>query len=217
MNFEQARFNMVEQQIRPWEVLDQRVLDVISATPREYFVPKDYQGVAYSDTRIPIGHGETMLAPKVEGRILQALAITARDRGLLIGTGTGFLAALMAQLAGQLTSIDIHDEFTQEAARKLTAFGLHNVSFATQDGCDGYAQAEPFDFIAASGAMANFRPLIQQQLAIGGRLFLVLGNSPIMNAHLITRETADVFTDDILFETDLKYLAGAEATRKFDF
>lgn len=220
MNFEKARFNMVEQQIRPWEVLDQRVLDLISASARDEFVPADYRGVAYSDTRIPLAHGESMMAPKVEGRILQALDITPSDRGLEIGTGTGYLSMLMAQSARLLTTIDLHEDFTQQAAKSLASRGITNVEFLTQDGCDGHAAGGPYDFIAVTGALCSTSPALnhyQEQLAIGGRLFAVVGEAPTMEARLITRKSETIFSANALFETDLKYLIGAEAPARFSF
>ena len=220
MNFEKARFNMVEQQIRPWEVLDQRVLDLFSASARDEFVPADYRGVAYSDTRIPLAHGESMMAPKVEGRLLQALEIAPTDRGLEIGTGTGYLAMLMARSARQLTSLDLHEDFTQAAAKRLATNGINNVEFHTLDGCDGHSAGAPYDFIAVTGAisatsqaLSNFK----DQLAIGGRLFVIVGDAPTMEALLITRKSETIFSTNALFETDLKYLVGAEAPARFNF
>lgn len=220
MNFEKARFNMVEQQIRPWEVLDQRVLDLISATARDEFVPADYRGVAYSDTRIPLAHGEFMMAPKVEGRILQALEISGTDRGLEIGTGTGYLTMLLAQSARHITTVDLHDDFSQSAAKTLASRGITNVDFLTQDGCAELPSNSPYDFIAVTGALCSTSPALnnfQQQLAIGGRLFVVVGEAPTMEARLITRKSETIFSINALFETDLKYLIGAEAPARFNF
>ena len=217
MNFEQARLNMVEQQIRPWEVLDQRVLDAILASPRDAFVPVDYQGIAYSDTRIPIGHGETMMSPKVEGRLLQALNIQAHERGLEIGTGTGYLTSLLAAFCSHVTSIDIYDDFTEQARHRLARHGVNNVDLHTDDGCNGLPGAGPFDFIAVTGAMATPNSKLREQLAIGGRLFVIVGQSPIMQAQLIERSSENVYAEDTLFETDLKFLVGAEAPAEFSF
>ena len=220
MNFEKARFNMVEQQIRPWDVLDQRVLDLIAASARDEFVPPDYQGVSYSDTRIPLPHGESMMAPKVEGRLLQALDITAADRGLEVGTGTGYLTMLLARSARHLTSIDIHEDFTQAAAKNLATRSITNVEFRTQDGCDGDPAGAPYDFIAVTGAISSSSPALdnfRNQLAIGGRLFVIVGDPPSMQALLITRRSETIFSSDALFETELKYLSGAEAPAKFKF
>ena len=217
MNFEKARFNMVEQQIRTWDVLDQQVLDIIASTARDEFVPEDYLGVSYSDTRIPIGHGETMMAPKVEGRILQALRIGPADRGLEVGTGSGFLTMLISQMAKHLITMDVHEEFTHGAAKRLAARNTSNVDFVTQDGCGGYPEGGPFDFIAVTGAMATENPALREQLAVGGRLFVIVGELPIMEALLIERQSETVFASEALFETELKYLLGAEAPAKFSF
>ena len=162
MNFEQARVNMVEQQIRPWEVLDQRVLDAFLACPRDAFVPPQYQGIAYSDTRVPIGHGETMMSPKLEGRLLQALDIQSHERGLEIGTGTGYLSWLLTTFSQHLISIDIHTDFIDNAAKQLRARGVNNIELITRDGCDGLAQSAPYDFIAVTGAMASVPSIIER-------------------------------------------------------
>ncbi|MGR8947175.1 MAG: protein-L-isoaspartate O-methyltransferase family protein [Gammaproteobacteria bacterium] len=217
MNFEQARLNMVEQQRRPWEVLDQRVLDTILESPRDSFVPDDYQGIAYSDTRIPIGHGETMMSPKVEGRLLQALDIQAHERGLEIGTGTGYLTSLLARFASHVTSVDIYEDFTAAARHRLAMHGVSNVDLLTANACEGVTGTGPFDFIAVTGAMATENPGLREQLAIGGRLFVVIGKPPIMEARLIERTSDSVFAEQTLFETDLKYLVGAEAPAEFSF
>ena len=217
MNFEKARLNMVEQQIRPWEVLDQRVLDAILDSPREAFVPGNYQGIAYSDTRIPIGHGETMMSPKVEGRLLQALDIQTHERGLEIGTGSAYLTSLLATFASQVISVDIHADFVEQAGRLLSGRGIHNVELLNQDGCEGLAQAAPYDFIAVTGAMATVPNALKDQLAIGGRMFVIVGKAPIMEAMLIARTNENVFTEEALFETESKYLVGAEAPAEFKF
>ena len=217
MNFEKARLNMVEQQIRPWEVLDQRVLDAILDSPREAFVPAEYQGIAYSDTRIPIGHGETMMSPKVEGRLLQALDIQSQERGLEIGTGSGYLSWLLASFASQVVSLDIHQEFIDQAEARLNAQRVKNVELVVADGCDGYAQGAPYDFIAVTGAMANVPATLKEQLAVGGRLFIIVGKPPIMQALLIERSGDQEYSEQALFETELKYLNGAEAPVEFQF
>lgn len=217
MNFEKARLNMVEQQIRPWEVLDQRVLDAILDSPREAFVPTEYQGIAYSDTRIPIGHGETMMSPKVEGRLLQALDIQSHERGLEIGTGSGYLSWLLASFASQVVSLDIHQEFIDQAKARLNAQRVKNVELVVADGCEGYAQGAPYDFIAVTGAMANVPATLKEQLAVGGRLFIIVGKPPIMQALLIERSGDEEYSEQALFETELKYLNGAEAPVEFQF
>ena len=217
MNFEKARLNTVEQQIRPWEVLDQRVLDVILESQRDAFVPAEYQGLAYSDTRIPIGHGETMMSPKVEGRLLQALDIQPHERGLEIGTGTGYLCSLLATLSSQVVSVDIHANFTENASKRLSARGINNVELICQDACEGLPQAAPYDYIAVTGAMASVPTSLKNQLAVGGRLFIIVGKAPIMEATLIERTGEDIYTQEALFETELKYLNGAEAPVEFKF
>lgn len=217
MNFEKARLNMVEQQIRPWEVLDQRVLDVILESERDAFVPAEYRGIAYSDTRIPIGHGEFMMSPKVEGRLLQALDIQSHERGLEIGTGSGYLCSLIATLSSQVISVDIHPDFIESAGKLLSARGINNVELMQQDASGGLPQAAPYDYIAVTGAMASVPASLKEQLAIGGRLFVIVGQAPIMEAMLIERMSEDVYSQEALFETQLKYLNGAEALVEFEF
>ncbi|MEM7467122.1 MAG: protein-L-isoaspartate O-methyltransferase [Pseudomonadota bacterium] len=217
MNFEIARSNMVEQQIRPWEVLDQRVLDVIAVSPRDRFVPSAYQGIAYSDTRIPIGHGETMMSPKVEGRLLQALDIQAHERGLEIGTGTGYLTSLLARFASHVKSVDIHADFIASAGDSLATAGISNVELVTQDAVNEIPEGGPYDFIAITGAVSTLDPGYENLLAVGGRLFAVVGKPPIMEARLIYKTDNNVFTRETLFETELKFLNGAEAPAEFRF
>jgi protein-L-isoaspartate(D-aspartate) O-methyltransferase len=217
MNFEQARLNMVEQQIRPWNVLDQAVLDTIEAIPRDEFVPEAYRTLAYSDTAIPLGYGEEMMTPKVEARLLQALNLAATDRVLEIGTGSGYLTALLAHLAGHVTSIEIGAAFVETANNLLDAHGIGNVELNEGDGIDGWKAREPFEAIVLTGSVATARPLIERQLTIGGRLFMVVGTSPVMEACLVTRVGEGEFSTEPLFETELKPLIGGEAKPRFQF
>ena len=217
MNFEQARLNMVEQQIRTWEVLDQAVLDSITAIPRDKFVPESYRTLAYSDSGIPLGYGEEMMTPKVEGRLLQSLNLTPNDHVLEIGTGSGYLTALLGHLAGHVTSVEIRPAFLDSAQQKLKAYGPENVHFEEGDGIDGWRSREPFEAIVLTGSTATHRPVIKRQLSIGGRLFMVVGTSPVMEAYLITRVGDDEFVSESLFETDLKPLIGGEPKPRFQF
>ena len=217
MNFEQARANMVEQQIRPWDVLDQRVLDIITEVPREHFVSDEYLGVAYADSNIPLGHGESMMAPKLEARMIQALNIENDEHVLEVGTGSGYVAALMSRLARRVTSVEIYPAFLQTAEKRLQKHGYTNVECLEGDGCRGWAENAPYDVIALTGSLASLDPIFESQLSIGGRLFAVIGDSPIMNAELITRTDENTYTRETLFETDLKPLVGAEAVKAFNF
>ena len=217
MDFQQARFNMVEQQIRTWEVLDQDVLDALQAVPRDAFVPEDFRLLAYSDTRIPLGFGQFMMPPRVEARILQALKPNRQERALEIGTGSGYLTALLAHFARNVLSLEIHPELASSAQRRLRAQNHTNISVLAQDGLNGAADRGPFDVIAVTGALYRRSPTLEAQLAVGGRLFAVIGEGPAMEAVLITREADEVFTSETLFETELEPLLGAEPPPRFSF
>jgi len=217
MDSSQARFNMVEQQVRPWEVLDQGVLDAMLALPREHFVPETYRRLAYSDIRIPLGHGQAMFAPKWEGRLIQALAPTGSERVLEIGTGSGYLAALLASLAAEVVSLDVIGEFTQSAARRLRALGIANVNCVEADGLASPPPHGPFDLIAVTGSSPTRLVTLEAQLAPGGRLFAVVGRGRVMDALLVTRHAEDAFTTESLFELELEPLRGAETPPTFHF
>ncbi|WP_082922884.1 protein-L-isoaspartate O-methyltransferase family protein [Halothiobacillus diazotrophicus] len=214
---ELARFNMVEQQIRPWDVLDKRVLETLFKIPREHFAPAEQRKFAFSDTALPIGHGETMLPPVVEGRILQAVAIEPQERILEIGTGTGFLTACLAHLGHSVHSVDIHADFTAAAAERLKDFGLERIVLETGDALNGWASNERFDVIIISGALQAIPESYRQQLNVGGRLFAIVGTAPVMSAVLVTRRADDHFVTENLFETCTGYLHGAEPKPQFSF
>ena len=217
MDSSQARFNMVEQQVRPWEVLDQGVLDAMLALPREHFVPETYRRLAYSDIRIPLGHGQAMFAPKWEGRLIQALAPTGSERVLEIGTGSGYLAALLASLAAEVISLDVIGEFTHSASRRLRALGLHNVSCVEADGLGALPHSGPFDLIAVTASSSTRLASLEGRLAPGGRLFAVVGTGRVMEAMLVTRQSDDTFAAESLFELELEPLRGAETPPTFRF
>lgn len=217
MNFETARFNMVEQQIRPWEVLDQNSLDIIEEIPREDFVPTAYKAMAFADVEIPLGHGQLMLAPKIEAKILQAVQIQKTDKVLEIGTGSGYLTALMASLAQQVKSVDIRSEFIESAQKKIDALGLDNVVLETEDAAKDYPSAEKFDVIVLTGSLPSLPESLASKLTTGGRLFAVIGQEPIMEARLITRTSHDQWADITLFETHLDMLDNAEKPDPFNF
>ncbi|MBT8446044.1 MAG: protein-L-isoaspartate O-methyltransferase [Gammaproteobacteria bacterium] len=217
MDFERARENMVESQIRTWEVLDQTVLDALAAARRETFVPSGYENLAFADTNIPIGHGEVMMTPPVEARLLQALALNATDKVLEIGTGTGFLSSLLAALAGQVISVDIHDDFVRAASDRLAAAGISNVFTCAADGLRGHAEHAPYDAIAVTGSLREIDNTLLSQLAPGGRLFAVVGSPPVMQARLITRRGAQAFGEENLFETQLPPLVGVTPADTFEF
>ena len=217
MNFEQARANMVEQQIRTWDVLDQAVLDSVSAIPRDEFVPEAYRTLAYSDFEIPLGYGEKMMTPKLEARLVQSLNLSAGDRVLEIGTGSGYLTALLAYQCAYVTSVEFRPVLLEAAEQKLNAHGFGNILFAQGNGIDGWQATEPYEAIVLGGSVAAPRATIERQLTIGGRLFMVVGESPAMEARLITRVAESEFVSEALFETDLAPLVGGEAKPQFKF
>jgi protein-L-isoaspartate(D-aspartate) O-methyltransferase len=215
MDFETARFNMVEQQVRPWEVLDQTVLDRLSAIPRERFVPEDYLRLAYADTRIPLGGGDVMMPPREEARLLQALALAPGDHVLEVGTGSGFLAALAAGLARRVTTVEISGERRAQAERNLADYG--NVEVIEGDAVRGWEAAAPYDAIAVTGSLPVLDDSFLHQLKPGGRLFVVVGEAPAMEALLLTRTGAGDWATESLFETVLPPLAGAKRPNQFEF
>lgn len=215
MNLDQARFNMVEQQIRTWEVLDQRVLDLMAQVPREDFVPPAYRNLAFADTCVPLDHGETMMVPRVEARMLQALQVEPSDRILEVGTGSGFVTALLARLGGHVTSVEIHESLKSTAQEKLAAHGIENVDVYLGDGCRGWDRAAPYDVIAVTGSLPAPEEAFQQSLAVGGRLFMVVGEAPAMEALLISRVGETHWVTECLFETVLPRLVGVEEPKRF--
>ena len=216
INIEQARFNMIEQQIRPWEVLDQRVLDVMTRTPREDFAPSRYRNLAFADVAIPLGHGQVMMRPNVEGRLLQALNPKSADTILEVGTGSGYLTACLAGLGGRVVSVDIFPEFTAAAEHKLNAHGVDNVTLYSGDAAQGWGDYR-YDVIALTGSLPVLPERWRQQLVIGGRLFVIIGQDPIMEALLITRLGQQEWTEESLFETQLPPLLNVEKPGRFEF
>lgn len=217
MDFEQARFNMVEQQIRTWEVLDQQVLDLMSALPREDFVPPPLRDLAFADLQIPLGHGAAMMQPKLEARILQALEIAPGDRVLEIGTGSGYLTALLARLAKHVYSVEIVPELSESAARKLAAHDIDNVTLEVGDAAQGRPEHAPYDVIVLTGSTGVLPTVIQDMLAPGGRLFAIVGTAPAMVARLVTRVTGNAFRSADLFETCVPPLRNSLQPERFVF
>ena len=216
MNFEQARFNMVEQQVRPWEVLDQRVLDALGSVRRERFVPAEFQRLAYADTEIPLPDGEQMMAPRIEARMLQAIQVKPGERVLEIGTGSGYVTALLAALGASVTSVEIDPALHAGAQAALAAEGVgNNVTLVLGDGLHGWPDGAPWDVIVVTGSLPEYDPALQQQLAVGGRLFVILGEEPSMEATLVTRVGENEFAREGLFETVIPPLRGARAPSRF--
>ena len=217
MNFEQARINMVENQVRPWEVLDGRVLDVIGRVPREDFVSAEHRQLAYADLCLPIGHGEVMMKPVVEGRVLQALTLLPTDRVLEIGTGSGYLGACLAALSAHVTSVDIHADFTAAAARRLGDAGIANVELVTGEAVQAWQPDGLFDAVVVTGAVAEIPARWLGWLKPRARALVVRGHSPVQHATLLTHEGAGRCREETLFETDLPYLTHAEPAARFVF
>lgn len=215
MNFDQARFFMVEQQIRPWDVLDQKVLDLFLETPRHQFVEDDNQKLAYTDIELPIGHGESMMAPKVEARLLQALDIDETDVVLEIGTGSGFMTALLASLAKSVTTIELHTDLQETAKSRLTNY--QNINFQTGDASQNWNDGKQYDAIVITGSVAEIPQAYKEKLNLGGRLAVISGHSPVMTAQLLIRISDSEWEIETLFETDLKPLVNAEPADKFQF
>jgi len=217
IDFEQARLNMVEQQIRPWEVLDHLVLDLLHRIHREDFVPGEFRQLALADLNIPLANGQVMMTPKVEARLLQALAIRSNESVLEVGTGSGYLTALLAASAGHVESIDIFPEFTEQAKPKISDYGLKNVDLYTGDYLADWKRESVYDIIVLTGSLPELDFHIQEQLAVGGRLFVVTGVAPVMEALLITRVGDGEWSSESLFETELPALVGAEQPSGFQF
>ena len=214
-NADIARQNMIENQVRPWEVLDPRVLDVLAAVRREDFVPSRYRNFAFADMALPIGHGETMMKPTVEGRLLQALALTADDRVLEIGTGSGFMTACLARLAGSVTSIELHADLAESARVRIAAAGANNVSIKVADAVRGFDATDRYDAVVVTGAVYALPERFRAWVAPQGRLFAIVGESPAMQAMLCTRADDTHWREESLFETDLPYLTHAQPPRRF--
>lgn len=217
LDFEQARFNMVEQQIRTWEVLDQAVLDLLFRIHREDFVPARYRSLAFIDEEIPLGHGEVMLAPKLEARLTQEARLQPGDCVLEVGTGSGYMTALLASLSRHVHSVDIVPEFTVQARQKLAAHGIANVTLETGDAARGWPNHAPYDAIVLTGSVPCLVPEIERQLTIGGRLLAVVGDEPVMTARRITRVSESAFSREGLFETCIKALRNAPHPERFVF
>jgi len=216
MNIEQARFNMVEQQIRPAEVLDQAVLDLLLLVKREDFVPAACRRLAFADTEIPLGRGATMFAPRIEAHALQALAMKRHEKVLEIGTGSGYMAALLGAHADHVWSVEIDPVLADTARENLRRAGVTNVTVETGDGLAGLAAHAPYDVIMVSGAVGEIPPALLAQLKPGGRLFAVVGEAPVMEAELVLRDD-DVLRTTRLFETVVAPLRNAAAAPAFVF
>jgi protein-L-isoaspartate(D-aspartate) O-methyltransferase len=221
MNVEQARFNMIEQQIRPWDVLEPSVLGLLARVRREDFVPDAHQALAFVDTQVPLiegsPQGTCMLEPRVEARMLQELRLQPSDRVLEVGTGSGFMACLLAGLAGDVTSLEIRAELAARARENLRQAGVDNARVLHADGSTGHAQGGPFDAIVLSGSVAEVPAALLQQLKVGGRLLAIVGQEPIMRARLFTRAAEQAFSHVDLFDTVAPRLLNFPEPSRFKF
>ena len=216
MNIDFARQQMVEQQIRAWDVLDQDILNVLRAVPREQFVPTGFETLAFADVQIPLGLGQSMMTPTLEGRVLQALAPERTDSVLEIGTGSGFLAACLARLADSVTSLDIHEELLQTAESNLEDSGTGNVQLLSMDAMEQLPEQQ-FDVIAVTGSIQTFDPRFVMALKPKGRLFVVVGDPPAMDARLVRRTSESEWHTRSLFETELQPLVHGRLPPQFSF
>lgn len=213
MDLQLARSNMIEQQVRPWDVLDQRVLDVLAEVPREAFLESTHRGVAYSDFQLPIGHGQQMLKPTVDGRLLQALILEVTDTVLEIGTGSGYLTACLARLSAHVDSIEIVPALAESAAARLAGMGVANVTVLQQDATESWDARDGYNAIAFSGAIPSIPDFYKNKLTIGGRLFAMVGeiSQPTMEAVLITRIRDSEWSRESLFETSVDALVNFDS------
>jgi protein-L-isoaspartate(D-aspartate) O-methyltransferase len=216
-NIEAARRNMVVSQIRTGDVQDERLLALLERAPREAFVPDALRNLAFVDMPLPLGRGEVMMAPLVEARLLQALAVKPTDKVLEIGTGSGYVSWLLANLGQKVHSVEIVPEFTQRASEKLAAQGVRNVELEIGDGARGWERHAPYDVIFITGSLPLLPESFNQSLAPGGRLAVILGQAPVMQATLIARQSTASFRRTALFETELPPLRNALAPERFTF
>lgn len=224
MNYEQARFNMIEQQIRPWSVLDGTVLDTMGSIPRDSFVIDSMRSMAYADIEIPLEHDESMMFPRMEGRMLQELSLSIDDECLEIGTGSGYVTACMATMAKHVDSIDIHDDFLQSASERLATNNIANVHLENKDALTAidptHRSTKKYDAIAVTGSLKEYLPLFEQLLKPEGRLFVVVGTNQTMHAMKVVRTNVDnseKFIRTSLFETELAPLVGVDPGSSFKF
>ena len=217
MNVEQARFNMVEQQIRTWEVLDQDVLDLLYAVPREEFVPPQHRALAFSDLQIPLGDSQRMWEPKMEARVVQELDVHKTDRVLEVGTGSGYLTALLAHRAAQVVSVEINPRLAEFGRRNLERHGADNVLLEIGDAARGWVKQAPYQVIVLGGSTPLLPRAFLEQLDVGGRLFAVVGEPPVMSARLVTCTAPGAYNTIDFFETVLAPLVNCERPPRFRF
>ena len=215
LNFEEARHNMIVQQIQPWNVRDDKVLDLIRRLPREDFVPAEYKEHAFTDMNIPLGSGQEMMSPKLEAYMVQSLQIQDQDKVLEVGTGTGYVTALLASQARYVITVDIDADVSKRAEEKLAAHQITNVTYDVGDAALGWDNQKPYDVIVITGSLPILPESFQRNLSVGGRLFAVVGDAPAMEVILITREKENEWTHEVLLETDIPALTNAAEPERF--
>ena len=216
-HLEQCRYNMVEQQVRPWDVLDDKVLNTLEQIARDQYVPSQYIALAYADTAIPLNDTQFMMHPIIEGRLLQLLDIQPEDNILEIGTGSGYLTACLAHLGCHVDSVEIDEQLAKKSAQTLLEQGIFNISLSCANGLELPDAKQQYDVIVISGSVAKIPGEFKKALTINGRLFVVEGEEPVMHAHLITRKSETEWIDESIFETVLKPLVNGEAEPEFQF
>lgn len=217
MNIEQARFNMIEQQIRPWNVLDPEVLALLHVVKREQFVPEAYQNLAFADVEIPLPSGDVMLAPKVEARIVETVAVKKNENVLLVGAGSGYLAALLGHQAQHVTAVELDATTAALAKQNLARAGVANVKVEQGNGAEGWAAGAPYDVIVVAGGLVVVPDALLKQVKVGGRLLAIVGEAPAMTCQLITRTSETDHAAVKVFETVARPLAGAPVPSRFTF
>lgn len=217
MNTPNAPVNMIKQQLRTNDVHNKVILDLFESIPRHEFVPEAMRDFAYSDMRIPLAHGQQMLTPEEEGRLLQALNLKGHETILEVGTGSGYLTALLSRLGKKIISIDCFEDFTLEARRKISALGYSNIEFLTGDASQGWLEMAPFDVIVFTGAIAAMTETLQLQLLPGGKLFAIIGKDPIMSGNLLTLDHEGQWHESLLFETRTPLLISKLKPNEFCF
>lgn len=217
MNLEQTRFNMVEQQIRTWEVLDADVLELLYKIRREEFVPEAYRSMAFVDMEIPLGHGQFMLEPKMEARMLQELHVKKTDKILEVGSGSGYMTALLAEMGGHVYSVEIEPELKTMAEKNLLAHDINNVTIELGDAARGWSKNEPYDVIVLTASTPVLPEAFQKSLQPGGRMIVIVGEEPVMEALLVTCEKSGVYNSVKLFETCIPPLINAQQPERFVF
>ncbi|GJG93505.1 protein-L-isoaspartate O-methyltransferase [Cupriavidus pauculus] len=217
MDLEKARFNMIEQQIRPWDVLDQEILDLLAVVKREQFVPQAHSALAFVDMEIPLPGGENMMPPRVEARLLQDLNVRKHENVLEIGAGSGYMAALLANRGRHVVTVEIRPELVALARQNLANAGVTNVEVAEGNGAEGWAAAAPYDVICISASVPELPQSILSQIKVGGRIAAIVGDAPVMEARIITRISETEYQVVNVFETLVKPLQGAVQPSRFKF